>query len=119
MGREVTVIVVNHDGKDYLEPCLEAIFRAEPDEVLLVDSGSTDGAHLAAAERWPERVRLLELPDNLGPSAARNLGLREARNAHVVLIDNDVEVTEGCVEGLLDRNRNVDHVDVARHGSLS
>lgn len=101
MPLDVTVIVVNHDGKDYLDSCLAAIFRAEPAEVLLVDSGSTDGAHRRAAERWP--VRLLELPGNLGPSAARNAGMREARFERVVLIDNDVEIEDGCLQGLVAR----------------
>ena len=95
MTLDVSVIVVNHNGADYLDSCLEAIYRAEPAEVLLVDSGSTDGAHETAAVRWP--LRLLELEGNLGPSAARNLGMREAEHEFVVLIDNDVEV---CGDGL-------------------
>ncbi|MCA8972601.1 MAG: glycosyltransferase family 2 protein [Planctomycetes bacterium] len=100
MTLDATVIVVNHDGKDYLDTCLAAIFRADPAEVLLVDSGSTDGAHEAAAERYP--VRLIELDGNLGPSAARNLGLSQARCSTVILVDNDVEVTDGCLERLVD-----------------
>lgn len=99
MTLDVSVIVVNHNGADYLGSCLEAIYRAEPAEVLLVDSGSSDGAHLAARDRWP--LRLLELDGNLGPSAARNLGMREATHDFVVLIDNDVEVKPGCLEGLV------------------
>lgn len=100
MGLDASVIVVNHDGRAYLDACLAAIFRAEPVEVLVVDSGSSDGAQHEAAARWP--LRLIELEGNLGPSAARNRGLREARCDHVILIDNDVEVSEGCLERLID-----------------
>lgn len=95
----VSVIVVNHNGRDYLDRCLDAVFAAEPSEVLVVDSGSTDGSGTAAAEKYP--VRLLSLGANRGPSAARNFGLREASCDTVLLIDNDVELLPGCLETLL------------------
>lgn len=116
MTLDVSVIVVNHNGADYLESCLEAIYRAEPDEVLLVDSGSTDGAQHAAASKWP--LRLLELEGNLGPSAARNLGMREAKNGFVVLIDNDVEVRGDCLRQLVDALRADDKLALVQARSV-
>ncbi len=94
----VSVIVVNYNGKDYLPSCLDSVFSQDPAEVLLVDSGSTDGAADRAARDYP--LRLLSLGENLGPSAARNLGLREAKHDLVLLIDNDVELTPGCLDRL-------------------
>jgi GT2 family glycosyltransferase len=95
----VSVVVVNHQGKGRLQACLESVFAESPDEVLLVDSGSTDGEE-ALAERDFD-LRLIRLPGNLGPSAARNRGLAEAKNELVLLIDNDVVILEGALERMV------------------
>ncbi|HEU0054874.1 MAG TPA: glycosyltransferase family 2 protein, partial [Longimicrobium sp.] len=60
-------------------------------ELLLVDDGSSDasaGIARGYAERDRERVRYLEHPGhrNLGPSAARELGLRTARGEYIALL---------------------------------
>lgn len=97
----VTVIVVNYNGRAFLESCIESIYAQNPDEVLLIDSGSTDGAENDAVSRFGERgLRLIRLDGNLGPSVARNRGMQEARNDRVLLIDNDVELLEGCLAAL-------------------
>lgn len=98
MTLPVSVIVVNHNGRKHLRRCLESIVRAAPTEILLVDSGSTDGSAHDAARRFP--LRLLSLDANRGPAAARNFGLREAACRHVLLIDNDVQLLPGCLETL-------------------
>jgi glycosyltransferase involved in cell wall biosynthesis len=63
-------------------------------ELLLVDDGSTDAsseiARLHAASD-PERLRYLEFPghENRGLSAARNLGIAEARGELIAFLDAD------------------------------
>ncbi len=94
----VSAVLVNYNGREYLSSCIESILAEGVDEVLLVDSGSDDGAAQEAAETYP--IRLLELGENLGPSAARNRGLREAKHELVLLIDNDVELTPGSLAAL-------------------
>ncbi len=58
-----------------------------PDEVIVVDDGSTDGTAERIARRYPE-CRWLRQP-NRGVSAARNLGIRAARNPWIALLDSD------------------------------
>ena len=87
----VTAVVVNHDGGEQIARCLHHLQAQRPplEEVIVVDSGSTDGSADAIRRRFPA-VRLVELEGNLGPSVARNRGLREARTPHVLLVDDDV-----------------------------
>jgi GT2 family glycosyltransferase len=99
--RRVSVGIVNHNGESYLLQTLRAVARLGPvvDDVLLIDSGSTDRGSAFVREHFPQ-VRVIELGANLGPGAARNRAIREARHDRVLLIDNDVEPQPGSIEAL-------------------
>ena len=97
---DVSVGIVNHNGESYLTRTLSAVERlVEVDDLLLVDSGSTDGGLALVRERFP-RVRVIELGANLGPGAARNRIIREAAHDRILLIDNDVEPEPHCAATL-------------------
>jgi GT2 family glycosyltransferase len=57
----------------------------------VVDDGSTDGTREAVRAIPDPRLRLLETPRNMGASAARNLGIEEARGTWVAFQDSDDE----------------------------
>jgi GT2 family glycosyltransferase len=86
----VTVVVCNYNGEQHLGPCLDSILgQTHPiDELLVIDNASTDSSLRVVAERCP-RARVIQLRENHGPCPARNAGLRAARNAWVLLVDND------------------------------
>lgn len=87
----MTVAVVNYQGATHLPAVLPAVRALEGPvaERLLVDSGSTDGSADLVRRTAPE-FRVIELGANLGPAAARNRALREAKTRLVLLLDNDV-----------------------------
>ena len=93
--------IVNHNGESYLPATLRAVARLGPavDDVLLIDSGSTDQSGVLVREQFPQ-VRVIELGANLGAGAARNRAIREAAHDRVLLIDNDVEPDPGSVAAL-------------------
>ena len=60
-------------------------------ELLIVDDSSSDGTRVASdalAERDP-RVRVLCRPGRLGPAAARNVALEQARGRYIAFCDSD------------------------------
>jgi len=67
---------------------LEAWEGGGVDEVILVDNASSDGGVALVETRFPG-VEIIRLPTNGGPSVARNVGMRAARNRWVFAIDND------------------------------
>jgi len=97
----ISVGIVNHNGESYLPQTLRAVARlgSAVDEVLLIDSGSSDRGCVLVREQFPH-VRVIELGANLGPGAARNRAIREAAHDRVLLIDNDVEPQPGSIETL-------------------
>ena len=60
-------------------------------EIILVDDCSTDGtrAVLEGIGREDPRVRIVDMPRNGGPSAARNAGIRTATSDWIAILDAD------------------------------
>ena len=69
-------------------------------DVILVDNGSNDGSCAFVAARYPW-VHLIELPENFGFCKAVNEGIRASRSPYVLLLNNDIEVTENFIEEML------------------
>jgi hypothetical protein len=91
--RPVTIILLNYNGKDYLEDCLSSLAQTDYPEysVILVDDGSSDGSASYVRERFPW-VKVLENDQNRGAAFSYNRGLREAQTALVAKLDNDTVV---------------------------
>ena len=79
---------------------------AEPEvcEVVLVDDASRDGTAKAArsADDGSGRLRVLRSPRNLGPAAARNLGLANSSAPLVAVLDSDDMFLPGRFAALAD-----------------
>ena len=89
----VTVVVPVRDGADFADACLDAVLANRPDEVIVVDGGSSDGT-LDAVRRRGLRV---VTHDGTGPASARMAGVALAGNDVVVLLDVDVVLPEGAL----------------------
>jgi glycosyltransferase involved in cell wall biosynthesis len=88
-GQSVSCLVPAYNAARFIEETLESILAQtrRPDEVIVVDDGSTD-ATCALVERFAPQVRLVRQA-NKGPSAARNLAVRESTGSHVAFLDAD------------------------------
>ncbi|MDQ6641483.1 MAG: glycosyltransferase family 2 protein, partial [Actinomycetota bacterium] len=87
----VTVVVPVRNGVDFAAECLASVVANRPDEVIVVDGGSSDGTLDVV-----HQLGLTIVQDGgAGPAAARMVGARAARNGVVVLVDVDVVLPEG------------------------
>ena len=92
----VSVIMIFLNEEKFIREAIESVLvqTYESWELLLVDDGSTDESSSIArqdANRYPGKVRYLEHDghQNRGMSAARNLGLHEARGEYITFLDAD------------------------------
>lgn len=96
---QISVIILNWNGKQFLEDCLGAIRRQtfRDFETILVDNGSTDGSVEYLRTHFPG-VKLLALPDNLGFTGGNIAGYAQASGDLVVLLNNDTEAHPSWLE---------------------
>ena len=103
----VGVVIPVYRGH-YLQECLASVFAqtVPPDQVVVVDDGSPDGAAIAAAVApFGDRVSLVRQA-NLGAGAARNHGIRETRTDLIAFLDADDLWTPTLLERQLARFQN-------------
>jgi GT2 family glycosyltransferase len=100
--RKVSVIVVNWNGKRFLQGCLESLRSlAYPNvEIIFVDNGSTDGS-AEFVERKFRNVRVLRLKRNWGFAKANNFAFAMAKGDYVVTLNNDTLVTKDWLTRLV------------------
>src|SRR5438045_3303997 len=90
----LSVVVATHNRVDELERMLAGLLAQErrPDEVIVVDDGSTDST-AAALERHERASRLplrvIRRPVAAGPATAREDGWRAAGGDLIVFTDDD------------------------------
>lgn len=89
---EISVIIVNWNGRPFLGDCLGAMRRQtfRDFETIVVDNGSSDGSQDYIREQFSE-VKLVELPENLGFTGGNIAGYKIATGELVVLLNNDTE----------------------------
>jgi glycosyltransferase involved in cell wall biosynthesis/O-antigen/teichoic acid export membrane protein len=83
----ISVVIPAYNAEAFLPRCLASVFgqTMKPEEVIVVDDGSTDRSASLAEELG---ARVIRRP-NGGVSAARNLGIRAAASEWIALLDAD------------------------------
>lgn len=100
---KVSVVIVNYDGKPYVDKCVHSIFESgfADLEVTVVDNGSIDGSVDYLRKKYiayEKRFKVVALDKNYGPSHARNEGVKVARGKYIGFLDNDTEVETNWAE---------------------
>lgn len=110
-GQAVSVVILTWNSVGNIEPCLESLRRGTlvPNEIIVVDNGSTDQTRAVLARQFPD-VRVIENTHNRGVAPARNQGLAVARGAYLIVLDDDTVVHPDALARLvsvLDTNPTV------------
>lgn len=102
---EITLIIPNYNGINFIKDCLQSILHQEPDtpeyQVLVVDNGSEDGSLELVREHFPQ-VAVLALPSNTGFCHAVNMGIEASETPYIILLNNDTKAAPSFVRSLYD-----------------
>ena len=97
----VSVVIPVKDGERHLPELLDALARERPDEVLVIDSGSTDGS--LALARAAAGVELLEIaPATFGHGRTRNLGAERTSGELICFLTQDATPAPGWLAAIRD-----------------
>ncbi|MCL1950190.1 MAG: glycosyltransferase family 2 protein [Turicibacter sp.] len=98
---KVSIVILCHNQLAYTQECLDSIRRYTPQayELIIIDNASTDGT-VAWLEAQPDVV-LIKNKENLGFPKGCNQGIEKATGAYILLLNNDVVVTENWLGNLL------------------
>jgi glycosyltransferase involved in cell wall biosynthesis/GT2 family glycosyltransferase len=97
----VSVVIPVKDGERYLAELLEALAREAPQEVLVIDSGSSDRSlEIVAAAPG---VALVEIePAQFGHGRTRNLGVERTSGELICFLTQDATPCPGWLEAYRD-----------------
>lgn len=111
MPTQVTIVILNWNGKGFLEKFLPSVLATEyPDiHILLADNASTDDSVEFVRTTYPT-IEVLELEENYGFAEGNNRALPHVKTPYYVLLNSDVEVTPdwlGPLVELMDSDENI------------
>jgi GT2 family glycosyltransferase len=106
----VAVVVLNYNGKDYLNTYLPSVTKYSGNaQIIVADNGSTDGSVAFIHENYPN-VKTIVLDKNYGICGGYNLALATVEAKYFVLLNSDVEVSpDWLVEmfNLLEKDKTI------------
>lgn len=108
-----SVVILNWNGLDFLKRFLGKVVRhseREGTEIYVADNGSTDSSCEWVEENF-SNVRVIRLDKNYGFAGGYNMALSLIISDYYMLLNSDIEVTEGWLDPLV--RHLEDHRDVA------
>lgn len=100
---EIAIVILNWNGQDFLKKFLGNVIQYSDSpltEIYVADNGSTDDSVKWVSENYPT-VRLIRLGSNHGFAGGYNLALAQIKAKFYLLLNSDIEVTEGWLEPLV------------------
>ena len=99
---KVSVIIVNYNGKELLEKCLESLFKVDYDnfEVIIVDNNSTDDSIDFLTKNYPS-VIILKLDSNKGFAEPNNAAAKITNGDYLLFLNNDTIVTPNFISEMI------------------
>ena len=110
--KRVAVVILNWNGSNMMRQFLPSVVKGtgEDGEVIVADNGSSDDSCDMLSREFPD-IKQIRLPKNYGFAEGYNQALKQTDAEFFLLLNSDVEVSEGWLKPLLEYMDS--HQDVA------
>lgn len=100
---KLAIVILNWNGKKFLEQFLPALVRSLPDyaEIVVADNASSDDSVRFLKECYPD-IRVLEHARNEGFARGYNMALAHIEAQYYCLLNSDIEVTAHWIEPVIE-----------------
>jgi hypothetical protein len=116
---DVSVVILNYNGKSLLEKFLGEVIRHSPGaEIVVADNGSTDTSVQFIESAFPQ-VQIIRINSNLGFCAGYNFALKQVNTPLAVLLNSDVQVTPNWLSPIVQIMQERNDVAAAQPKVLS
>ena len=95
---KVSIIIVNYNGKELLQKCLDSLLKVNYDnfEIILVDNNSTDGTVEFITKNYPSLI-IIKLDSNKGFAEPNNVAAKISKGKYLLFLNNDTVVTPNFI----------------------
>ena len=96
---DVSVIIVAWNVRDFLQNCLESIYKETKGiefEVIYVDNASEDKSVEMVREHFPQ-ANIIQNMQNKGFAEANNQGIKAAKGRYVLLLNSDTVILDNAI----------------------
>ncbi|QNL48442.1 glycosyltransferase family 2 protein [Olivibacter sp. SDN3] len=102
MIKKVAIVILNWNGKSYLEKFLPSICSSNYSnlEIVVGDNGSTDDSVRFLAHNYPQ-IKQIKTGVNLGYAAGYNYVLNRVDADYFILLNSDVEVSRDWIKPVI------------------
>ena len=108
MTPELSIVTVHYHNPALLKMCLSSIEQFPPSvsyEVIVVDSNTIRESRDLVREQFPS-VKLIPVTENTGYAGGINLGIKNSSGKYILILNQDVAISEGAINKLIDFIKN-------------
>lgn len=100
-SKNLAVVILNWNGKNWLQKFLPGVVRFSDDaEIYVIDNHSTDDSVEFLKQKFPS-VKIIINDKNYGFAGGYNEGLKKINAEYYCLLNSDVEVSENWIKPVL------------------
>ena len=99
---KVSIIIVNYNGKELLQKCLDSLLKVNYNnfEIILVDNNSTDGSIEFITKNYPSLI-IIKLDSNKGFAEPNNVAAKISKGKYLLFLNNDTVVTPNFISEMV------------------
>lgn len=102
---KILIVIISYEGEEWIKDCIQSVLKNNYDnlELLVIDNASKDQT-ISIIKGYFHKVRLIELPKNVGFARAANIGIHHAtchKFDYLFLLNQDVKLAADCIYNLV------------------